>query len=382
VRVCLAYDCLYPYTVGGAERWYRNLAERLAADGHEVTYLTRRQWDEGDPPAVAGVRVVAVSPGGDLYGPDGNRRTGPPIRFGAGVLRHLLRRGRDYDVVHMASFPYFSVLAAAAARPRGRYRLVIDWHEVWTRGYWLSYLGPLAGRIGYSVQRRCVRVRHRPFCFSRLHHDRLIEEGVGAEPTILEGEYAGDLTPPEPRPAEPLVVFAGRQIREKRAPAAVEAIARARSDGLDVRGMIFGDGPERSLVLGAIAQHGLEGLVEAPGFVTREEVDAALLRALCLLHPSEREGYGLIVIEAAAHGTPVVVADGPDNAAVELVESGVNGVIAPSADPAALAAAIRVVADDGDELRVRTCRWFAANAQRLSLESSLAAVLASYREER
>src|SRR5215210_7649106 len=67
VRVCLAYDCLYPYTVGGAERWYRNLAERLAADGHEVTYLTRRQWNGAEPPDVAGVRVVGVSAGGDLY---------------------------------------------------------------------------------------------------------------------------------------------------------------------------------------------------------------------------------------------------------------------------------------------------------------------------
>ena len=30
MRVCIVYDCLFPYTVGGAERWYRNLAERLA----------------------------------------------------------------------------------------------------------------------------------------------------------------------------------------------------------------------------------------------------------------------------------------------------------------------------------------------------------------
>jgi hypothetical protein len=33
VRICLVYDCLYPHTVGGAERWYRDLAERLARDG-------------------------------------------------------------------------------------------------------------------------------------------------------------------------------------------------------------------------------------------------------------------------------------------------------------------------------------------------------------
>ena len=50
MRVCVVYDCLFPHTVGGAERWYRNLAERLAADGHEVTYLTLRQWKRGRRP--------------------------------------------------------------------------------------------------------------------------------------------------------------------------------------------------------------------------------------------------------------------------------------------------------------------------------------------
>ena len=37
MRVCIIYDCLYPYTVGGGERWYRNVAERVGGSGHEVT---------------------------------------------------------------------------------------------------------------------------------------------------------------------------------------------------------------------------------------------------------------------------------------------------------------------------------------------------------
>ena len=52
MRICIVYDCLFPYTVGGAERWYRNLAERLAAEGHEVTYLTLRQWERGERAAI------------------------------------------------------------------------------------------------------------------------------------------------------------------------------------------------------------------------------------------------------------------------------------------------------------------------------------------
>ena len=152
MRICVVYDCLYPNTVGGGERWYRNLAERLAAAGHEVTYLTLRQWERGSEPDVPGVRVIAVGPPMALYA-NGRRRIAPPLRFGAGVLWHLLRHGRRYDVVHSSAFPYFSLLAAAAVRPLGRYALVVDWLEVWSPEYWRVYLGRAAW-IGIAVQRR------------------------------------------------------------------------------------------------------------------------------------------------------------------------------------------------------------------------------------
>src|SRR5436853_5056391 len=98
MRICLIYDCLYPHTVGGAERWYRNLAERLAAAGHDVTYLTLRQWERDEAPAIPGVRVVAAGPRMELYAGPGRRRIAPPLVFGLGVLRHLARRGGRYDV--------------------------------------------------------------------------------------------------------------------------------------------------------------------------------------------------------------------------------------------------------------------------------------------
>ena len=133
MRICIVYDCLFPYTVGGGERWYRNVAQRLAADGHDVTYLTLRQWPKGERGEIPGVRVVAAGPRMALYGEGGQRRIQPPLVFGAGVFWHLLRHGRSYDVVHTASFPYFSLLAAALLRPLGRYRIVVDWFELWSR---------------------------------------------------------------------------------------------------------------------------------------------------------------------------------------------------------------------------------------------------------
>jgi glycosyltransferase involved in cell wall biosynthesis len=383
MRICVVYDCLFPYTVGGAERWYRNLAESLAADGHEVTYLTLRQWDRRERGELdGGVRVVSAGPRMTLYTEGGRRRILPPIVFGLGVLVHLLRNGRRYDVVHTASFPYFSLLAAGAVRPLGRFALVVDWHEVWTRAYWREYLGFLAGAIGYGVQLVCVRLAQRAFCFSRLHAARLRGEGLRGEVTVLEGEYAGPLYMPALQPAESLVVVAGRMIPEKRVPLGVAAVAAAAERIPSLRGAFYGDGPEREEVLAEIARHDAQARISAPGFVDAGQIEQALGQAMCMLLPSRREGYGLVVVEAAARGTPSIVVAGEDNAATELIEEGVNGYVAARPDPEELAEAIVRVHEAGMALRESTASWFLENAGRLSLESSLRVVLDSYASRR
>jgi len=377
MRICLVYDCLFPHTVGGAERWYRGLAERLAEAGHEVTYLTLRQWEPGEDPGVPGVKVVVVGPRMALYDAPGHRRILPPLVFGAGVLWHLLRHGRRYDVLHTCSFPYFSLLAAAVVAPLRRFGIGVDWFEVWSRSYWREYLGR-AGTLGWLVQRLCVRVPQRAFCFSRLYAQRLRDEGLAGELTMLAGAYEGSLEPAPVQPAEPFVVFAGRHIPEKRVPAIVPAIAALRSRLPELRALILGDGPEREEVRRQVEAQGLQDVIDVPGFVATEAVEDALSRALCLLLPSRREGYGLVVVEAAARGTPSVVVAGPDNAAVELIREGENGFVAASDSPQDLATAIWAVHEAGPGLRQSTSDWFAANAARVSIERSQEIVLGVY----
>jgi len=376
VRICIVYDCLYPHTVGGAERWYRNLSERLAADGHDVTYLTLRQWDHGDEAALRDVRVVAVGPRMELY-VGGRRRVGPPLVFGLGVLWHLLRHGRRYDVVHTASFPYFSLLAAGLLRPLYRFRVVVDWHEFWSRGYWREYLGRTGGRIGWTVQRLCLRIPQRAFCFSQLYEQRLLDEGVRGEVVVLEGQFERPAAD-EPQTAQPVVVFAGRHIPEKRPTALVAAVARVRETIPDLRSEIYGDGPDRQSVLDLIATYGLRDAVEAPGFVEGAVIERALDHALCLVLPSRREGYGLVVLEAVARGTPAVVVRDDDSAASELIAEGENGFVAPSASADDLSAAIVRVFEAGQGLRESTLAWFKRNETRLSLGNSLEIVSAAY----
>ena len=376
MRVCIVYDHLYPATVGGGERWLHDLALALARAGHDVTYLTMRHWD-GDPPELPGVAVVGLTPAGTVYA-EGRRSLGPPLRFGIAVGRYLLRNGQRFDVVHSAAFPYFPLLAASLARRRGRFRLVGDWFEVWTRDYWRRYAGTLAGSAGWLVQRACVHVRHDAFCNSRHTERRLLEEGFAGRHAVLPGLYAGPVDPTPATAVEPLVVYAGRHVREKRVPLLVDAFAHAARELPSLRLELYGDGPERPAVEARIRGLGLSDRASVRGRRPQEELEAALARASCVATASEREGYGLIVVEAAARGTPSVVVAGGENAAAELVESGANGVVASRPTPESIGAAIVEVVERGVALREATLQWFADHADELRLERSLELVLQSY----
>jgi glycosyltransferase involved in cell wall biosynthesis len=382
MRICVIYDCLYPWTVGGAERWLRDLSEALARDGHTVTYLTRQQWPAELPPRIPGVTVVAVSRQEPLYGTDGNRTIGEPLRFGWGVLRHLLRHRHSYDAVHLCAFPYFSVLAAALALTGRPTRRGVDWFEVWSRHYWQQYTGRIAGLIGWLIQRACVRVGQQAFVFSNLHADRLRREGCRGPIIRLGGLYEATRRPPvESGPQQPpFVLFAGRLIPDKRVTLIPGAVAAARAHVPGLRGLILGDGPQAGALQAAITRAGMQAVIDTPGFVESAAVQDALARATCLVLPSAREGYGLVVIEAAANGTPSVVVPAEDNAAVELVEPGVNGFVATAASEKAIAEAIVAVHAAGPRLRDSTRAWFTAQQPRLSLRSSLDRVLAAYGE--
>lgn len=370
MRIALVYDCLYPYTVGGAERWLRLLATDLAAD-HEVTYITRRQWPPGEVDPLPGVRCVAVSPGGLLYDESGRRRLGPPLRFGWGVLGHLLRHRGGYDIVHCVSFPYFSLLAARLALAGCRPRMVVEWLEYWSADYWREYLGPVGGRVGSAVQRLCLALTPSAVVFSRLNQERLRAGGLRGPVEHLPGLWSGGAREPRAAADPPRVVFVGRQIPEKRADLVPGAVAAARRDLGDLRATILGDGPEHHRVQARVGELGLEAVVHVPGFVDDEELERTVAGAVCLVSPSVREGHGMAVTEAAAAGVPVVVCRHPDNASVELVEEGVNGFVAYDGSEEALGEAIARVVEGGDELRRSTTAWFERNAGRLSAAASI-----------
>ena len=369
-NVCVIYDCLFPLTHGGAERWYRCLVDRFIESGANVTYLTRRQWT-GDPPPWSGVRIVNVSGAAELYDEDGVRRTGPAVVFGIGTFVWLLRHRKDFDAVVVASFPFFSLLAARAALAGTRTPLFVDYHEVWSPEYWRLYAGRVTGTIGSLVQRLCIAITPFAQVFTSESSRRLRSLGFKGDVLVLsgllpDGHAAGSASG---IPTARVVLFVGRHVKHKGVQLLPEIFASALESMPDLRMEIVGDGPERSEVEREVNRRGLSDAVTFRGSVSDAELRRLYSESSCTIVPSLREGYGIVVAESAAAGTPVVVANNPENLATGLVEQGINGfVVAPSVQ--GMSEGILAAIDAGQPLRQSTAEWSLLHSDSKSMDRS------------
>ncbi|MEZ5204681.1 MAG: glycosyltransferase [Acidimicrobiales bacterium] len=128
--------------------------------------------------------------------------------------------------------------------------------------------------------------------------DQLEEMGVDRERIriIINGTDLPAEASPEG--AEPLFVGLGRLVPHKRFDLAVEAFNQIQPL-IGGRLVIAGDGPERERLL-ELAGPG----VEIPGRISEADKEALLRDSWLMVHPASHEGWGLVITEAAAHGTP------------------------------------------------------------------------------
>src|SRR5207253_2618992 len=132
-----------------------------------------------------------------------------------------------------------------------------------------------------------------------------------------------------------------RLVPQKGVDVAVRALARVREDHPKAELVVLGEGPERQ------ALERLADDLGVPVHLLGRVPDVAewLRRADLLVHPVRWEGFGLALLEAMLASLPIVATE--VSSIPEIVVDGETGLLVPPDDPAALAAAIAAVLDDG-----------------------------------
>jgi len=151
-------------------------------------------------------------------------------------------------------------------------------------------------------------------------------------------------------PTVPVVVTAGRLVYQKGVDLLIKAVGLLR-ERLEFRLVILGDGPERTKLERLVVQYGLEDRVFFLGF--QQNPWRFISRAAVFVLASRYEGFGNVLIEAMACGTPVVTTAAPFGPEYIVVDQDC-GLLVPVENPAALAHAIeRVLTDEALRTRLR-----------------------------
>lgn len=390
------YSWTYP---GGVTRHIEALAGELLTAGHDVNVLApfdpddavSRRLHRGARPEPRELPDHLVSLGRTIGFP-ANGAVSNLLAFPEGVatLRRELRSGR-YDVAHLhepvAPLVSWDALCCAHALPLvGTYHTYSD--------------NPLTNGIARSfgatrrMQRLHVRIAvseaaewtARRFFGGRY---RVIPNGVAlgpeqvlasaGEPRVALGAANGFAPSPaearrdagEPGSQRPLrVLFIGQAVERKGLPVLLRAFEALREQVPATLTLVGASEDEVGPLM--LDDRGVLAL----GKVSEQRKLSELARADVLCAPSlHGESFGMVLTEAFAHGVPVVASD--ITGYRDVVRDGVDGVLVAPHDGAALADALRRLAEDGPR-RVEMARAARERAERFAWPTIAAEVLDAY----
>jgi glycosyltransferase involved in cell wall biosynthesis len=321
----------YPPDFGGVETVTRDLAEGLAAHGHRSAAVVFSAGPDGEEQ----VNGIAITRCHEIA-----KIASQPISLS--WLRATMRAMREADAA-IIQFPnILAALAAVLARPRV---LLTFWQaDVVDKGL----LGRLTRPLVRAMLRRSTRILVNSAAYG-AGSPQLAGFGDKVVPLPL-GIHDPVTAAPPPLPEALANFLAGRRYvlsigRLVPYKGFDQLIAAAALLPAEVAVVIVGGGPEQAALAALIAARGLEGRVLLAGRLPAEALDAVLAHAAVYAMSSvdSAEAYGVVQVEAMAHGLPIVATQVPRSGVAWVSGDGALGAVVPVRDPPALAAALAAV---------------------------------------
>jgi glycosyltransferase involved in cell wall biosynthesis len=288
-------DPMHPQA-GGAEVMLHEHMKRWLAQGHEVTLFAADVEGRPREEEIDGVRIVRR----------GSRFT---VYFWAAVL-YTLRLRRQADVVLDVEngIPFFSPLYV-------RKPLVCLVHHV-HRDQFLWEFGPVVGRVGRFIETKVMPRFYRRQKFVAVSESTRTELGhLGLDESQIKVVHNGldhaAYRPIVKKAHTPHLLYVGRLKRHKRVDLVIELCARLRQEVPDLILNIVGTGDDEVRLRELVTDRGLDDVVHFYGFTSHAVKIGLYSQAWAMVTATEREGWGLSVIEAAACGTPTLSLDVP-----------------------------------------------------------------------
>lgn len=332
---------------GGAEVVTDHILKRLVADGHEVTLLTADYPDAGE--AAPGVKVVRHGGRFSVY-----------YHAWRYYKKHLHGK-TDLVVDEMNTIPFFASWYAGT-------KSVMMVHQL-ARQIWFYQLPWLVGWVGYLVEPVYLWLLSRQpvITVSQSTKSDLMRYGFKSEKIAIvsEGIEVSRVKSLETikKYEHPTMLSLGAMRAMKRTLDQVKAFELAKPSIPNLQLKIAGDSndPYGKKVLEYIEESPYRDDIEYLGRVSPDMKQGLMTRSHMITVTSVKEGWGLIVSEAASQGTPAVAYD--VDGLRDSVSDGKTGLLAQQNTPASLAAVItELLADPARYASIRRASWEATKS--------------------
>ncbi len=317
---------------GGAELHLHEVFGRMTRMGHRVVALTSG-WRAGEPSETEldGIRIVRV----------GSRYTFP-LGVRQAARRIIRQEGIDLLVEDLNKVPVFTPMWSPVP-------VVLLVHHLFGSTVFREASLPLALATWLLERPLGVFYRQvRAVAVSESTAADLTARGLdpGRIDVVHNGIDLDTFVPGTSRAAQPTVLYLGRLKRYKRLDRVLEAVALVRDRGVEIRFLVAGTGDAEDELRERTRTLGLDDAVEFLGFVSEQRKLELYQTTWVHVLMSEKEGWGLTNVEAAACATPTIAADSPGLR--DSVRDGVTGLLVPGDDVSAIASALARVLTDAD----------------------------------
>jgi glycosyltransferase involved in cell wall biosynthesis len=343
---------------GGAEVLTHQVLRRLVAAGHSVTCFTAEHPASGRTDSLDGVELV---------------RSGRQWTVHGRAWRWLRRRLDDFDVVvdQVNTIPFLTPLYVP---DRQRVLFICQL----ARGYWFRETRGLfraVAPLGYAAEPSVMRLYRNTPTISISDTSKADLVGLGFDPSQVSVIPMALIDPPldalAPKVGPPRVIIVGRLTPAKFVEEGIRAFELLKTRLPDAELDVVGGGDERyRRRLGRMVETRRIADVRFHGRVDECRKRELLAHAHVHLFTSHREGWGLVVTEAAAMGTPSVGYD------VQGVADSIGDprLMAPRGDVKTLAARLYALESDPRLFsEVRTVAW--ERTQAMSYDNTALAFL-------
>lgn len=328
--------------VGGAEVIAFNFARKLVKEGHAVVFFARSFAGAVPKETIDGVTIIRK----------GNLLT---VYLHAYFYYRNLKKKPDVVVDMVNTLCWQTPLYAKQSSVWMYVNQLAKEVFMYELPFPLSWISYYLERFEYMPYRNANAL-----CYSRSTQQDLVSFGLTEKNIRLfpMGLDHDKYIPGKKKTAYPLFLFVARLVRMKRADLCILAMKEVITKHPDARLAIVGNGPDEMRLRKMIEENGLTDnayIVDKNNFFIDKHAGdpkvELMQQAWCLLLPSVKEGWGMVVTEAAACGTPSIVTN--VTGLCDSVQHGKTGLILqPNPSPKELADAMCKVIED-DKLRTK-----------------------------